>query len=127
MQGWKIITFANAAHANLDDGVSSFGEHIGFLVDAAGQCCPLNWQAKKIKRVVRSAIAAECLSLQEGLEDYYFLRTLIEDLLGLKVGSTPITAYVDNKSVVDAVYSTKMVDDKRLCLDIAAVWESLKQ
>ena len=37
----------------------------------------------------------------------------------------PITAYVDNKSVVDAIHSTKVVDDKRLRIDIAALKENL--
>lgn len=35
----------------------------------------------------------------------------------------PITAFVDNKSVVEALKSTKMVDDKRLRIDIAAIKE----
>ena len=33
--------------------------------------------------------------------------------------------YVDIKSVIDAIYSTKMVDDKRLSNDVAALKESL--
>ena len=37
----------------------------------------------------------------------------------------PIEAYVDNKSVTEAVHSTRMVDDRRLRLDIAAIKESL--
>lgn len=35
----------------------------------------------------------------------------------------PITAFVDNKSVVEALKSTQMVDDKRLRIDIAAIKE----
>ena len=33
----------------------------------------------------------------------------------------PITAYVDNKSLVESIYSTSLVDDKRLRIDIAAL------
>ena len=33
--------------------------------------------------------------------------------------------HVDNKSVIEAVYSTKIVDDKHLRIDIAAISESL--
>lgn len=35
----------------------------------------------------------------------------------------PIIAFVDNTSVVEALKSTKMVDDKRLRIDIAAIKE----
>ena len=74
-QFWQIIMFSDA---NLSDGVSSMGAHIVFLVGTGNSCCPLPWTANKIKRVVRSTIAAEALSLQEGLEDAIFLRSLIE-------------------------------------------------
>ena len=44
---------------------------------------------------------------------------------GISNKTVPIVAYVDNKSVIEAVYSTKLVDDKRLRVDIAAISESL--
>ena len=37
----------------------------------------------------------------------------------------PIIAFIDNKSVVDASYSTKLVDDKRLRIDLGAIKEYL--
>ena len=51
----------------------------------------------------------------------------MEELLGIGPGSVPIEAYVDNKSVVDAVHSTKLVEDKGLRLDVAALKQSLKK
>ncbi len=124
---WKVVVFTDAAHANLCDGVSSMGAHLVLLVGEDKNCCVLAWHANKIKRVVRSTIAAETLSLQEGLETAIYLRRLIEEVLSLEEGSIPIAAYIDNKSVVEAVHSTKMVDDKRLRLDIAAVQQSLQR
>ena len=99
--------------------------HIIWLIDGTGKCCPLAWQANKIKRVVRSTITGEALSLQKGLESRYYYRKTIENILGLPSISIPIIAYVDNKSVIEAVYSTKLVDNKHLRLDIAAISESL--
>ena len=96
-------------------------------MDCYGKCCPLFWHANKIKRVVRSTIAAEALSLQEGLECGSCYRKFIEDILGISNKTIPIIAYVDNKSVIEAVYSTKLVDDKRLRIDIAAISESLSR
>ena len=78
------------------------------------RCCPLSWEANKIKRVVRSTTAAENLTLQEGLEDGIYPRQLLEELSGSSVNKIPIGA------VVEAIHSTKMVDDKnkRLRIDI---------
>ena len=89
--------------------------------------CIISWSSTKVKRVVRSTIAAEALSLQEGLEDAMYLKTLITELLPKQDNSLPIVAIVDNKSVIEALNSTKMVDDKRLRLDIAAIKESMRK
>ena len=35
----------------------------------------------------------------------------------------PLIAYIDNKSVIEALFSTKLVDSKRLHVDIAAIRE----
>ena len=73
--------------------------------------------ANKIKQVVRSTTAAETLSLQEGLEDGIYLCKILEELLGSSVNEIPISAFVDNKNVVEAIDSTKMVDNKRLRIE----------
>ena len=122
---WKIVVFTDASLCNINDGTGSTGGHIVWLVDCHGKCCPLFWHAGKIKRVVRSTIAAETLSLQEGLECSFYYRKMIENILGIPDKTIPIIAYVDNKSVIEAVYSTKLVDDKRLRVDIAAISECL--
>ena len=81
--------------------------------------------ALSTRRVVRSTIAAEALSLQEGLECSFYYRKMIEDILSISHKTIPIIAYVDNKSLIEALYSTKLVEDKRLRVDIAAISESL--
>lgn len=122
---WKIVVFTDASLCNINNGTGSTGGHIVWLADCHGKCCPLSWHTNKIKRVVRSTIAAEALSLQEGLECSFYYRKMIEDIVGISHKTIPIIAYVDNKSVIEAVYSTKLVDDKRLRVDIAAINESL--
>ena len=122
---WKLIVFTDAAHANLCDGISSMGAHLVLLTGVNRRCCPLSWQANKIKRVVRSTIAAETLGLQEGLEDGIYLRKFLEELSGSSIHEIPISAFVDNKNVVEAIHSTKMVDDKRLRIDISTIKESV--
>ena len=121
---WNILVFTDAAHANLDDGVSSMRAYIVFLVGQNRMCCPLSWNGNKIKRVVRSTIAAEALSLQEGLEDAVYLKGMLTELTS--ASDIPIIAFVDNKSVVEAIHSTKLVEDKRLRIDIGAMKQSLE-
>ena len=66
------------------------------------------------------------LSLGEGLEASFYYRQILEDMLGLESTTITIEAYVDNKSVIEALLSTRMVDDKRLRVDVAAIQELLK-
>ena len=121
------MTFTDASLGNLNDGVGSTQGVIIWIMDKQGKCCPLFWQAKKIKRVVRSTLAAEALSLQEGLEASFYYRHMLEEILGVPNKSIDIYAFVDNKSVIESVHSTKLVEDKRLRIDIAALTESVNQ
>ena len=50
---------------------------------------------------------------------------MLESIIGIPHKTIPIIAYVENKSVNAALHSTKLVDDKRLRVDIAAISESL--
>ena len=60
----KIFLYNDASYANLPDGTSSTGGRIVWLVGDNGNCCPISWSSTKIKRVVRSTLAAEALSLK---------------------------------------------------------------
>ena len=51
---------------------------------------------------------------------------MVEEILGLESKTIPIEAYIDNKSVIEANLSTRMVDDKRLRVDVAAIQELFK-
>ena len=72
IKDWKIIVYTDAAHANLDS-VMSIGGHVVFVVDDHGHVCTISWKANKIKYVIRSSLAAETLSLQEGLDDCLYI------------------------------------------------------
>ena len=113
----RIILFSDASFANLPDQVSSSLGYIIFIADCEDRCAAISWKANKIKRICRSTLAAETMALVEGLEECLYLKSVIEEL-GFNF---PITALVDSKSLYDAVYSTKLVDDKRLRIDIAAL------
>lgn len=122
----KIIVYTDASFGNLNDGVDSMGGHIVFISDKNNFCAPLDWVSCKIKRVVRSTIAAETLALCDGLDNAIFTRSLLAEMIGCDESEIGIKAVIDNKSCFEAVYSTSLVDDKRLRRDIAAVQELLR-
>ena len=77
---WKVVVFTDASLCNINDRTGSTGGHIIWLVDCHGKCFPLSWHANKIKRVVRSTIAAETLSLQERLARSFYYRKMLENI-----------------------------------------------
>lgn len=122
---WEIVCYTDASLGNLNNGIDSAGGHIVFLLNTqTSRVAVLDWQANKIKRVVRSTLAAETLSLCEGLESAIFFADFLHDILHLKQ-ALPVRGVIDNKSTTEAVRSTTVVSDKRLRRDIASVKEML--
>ena len=64
-----IKVFTDASFRNLPDGGSQ-GGHVVFLTDGV-RSCPVSWHSQKIKRIVKSTIAAETLALADGCETAY--------------------------------------------------------
>ena len=114
----QIEVFSDASFANLPDGGSQ-GAIIVFLKDENGQRCPLYWQTRRLKRVVKSTLAAETMALLEGAEAGVYLANILKEVLGVKMAT--VSCITDNKSLVDSLYSTKRVDDKRLRIDMAVL------
>ena len=127
MKELKMIVFTDASLGNLNKGTGSTNAFIIWVMDKTGNCFfAIAWNAHKIKRVVRSTLAAEMLSLEEGLEASVYYRQMLEDILGIRFKSIQIGAYVDNKSVIEAILFARMVEDKPLWVDVAAIQELLK-
>ncbi|KAK6178359.1 hypothetical protein SNE40_013155 [Patella caerulea] len=76
----KLIIYSDASFGNLSDG-NSQGGHIILLCGSNGQFHPISWQSQKIRRIVRSTLAAETLSLADALDNSIFLSTLFGELL----------------------------------------------
>ena len=64
MEDLKLQLLTDASSNNLPNGGSQVGQ-ILFLTDGKSNTCPLYWNSSKIKRVVRSTIAAETLYLAD--------------------------------------------------------------
>ena len=113
--------YTDASFANLAD-CGSQGGYIIFLRDERGRKSPITWQSRKIRRVVKSTLAAETLALVEGAEVCIYIQRIIAEMMNTELN---INCSVDNKSLVDALHSTKSIDDRRLRIDISILKEML--
>ena len=120
-----VATFCDASFANLANGGSQ-GSYVSLLVDGNGIYCPIAWQSRKIRRVVKSTLGAECLAALEATETSIYLANIIKDILNL---SQCVKTYIfcDNKNLVNSVHSSTNIEDKRLIVDISALRDFLQQ
>ena len=119
-----IEVFSDASFGNLQ-GEGSQGAIIAFMKDERGERCPLYWHTRKIRRVVKSTLAAETMALLEGAETGLYLGKILEEVLGLK--NIAVSCITDNRSLVESLYSTKKVEDKRLRIDMAVLVQMLER
>ena len=130
----KIVLFTDASFGNLPNGGSQ-GAHLIYLVGDDNTHNLILWPSKRIKRVVskwikrvaKSSLTAETLAFLEGVDSTYYISTLLAEIMYGNIDNhkLPIEAYVDNKSLTDALKSTKFVTDKRLRIDISSVKEMI--
>ena len=74
-----FMIFSDAALRDLTDGGSQ-GGYVIFLVGKSGKFSPIWWNSKKIRRVVRSTLAAETISLYEAIDMAAFIATLFTEI-----------------------------------------------
>lgn len=119
----RIVAFTDASFANLPDRGSQ-GAYILFLCDKHGEYCIITWQSRRIRRVVNSTIAAECLAAVEASEAAIHLKSVLQAIIKKDL---PISLLCDNRSLVDAVHSSTNVENKRLQIDVGVLRDMLQQ
>ena len=112
----RITVFADASLGNLPDGGSQAG-YLVFLVDDEGNAALIDWKSYKIRRVVRSTLAAETLAMSDAVDSAMLVALTWSEMLGCD--NIPVEAITDCRSLYDNVNSTKMCTEKRLRIDIA--------
>ena len=116
--------YTDASLQNLPNSNSQGGLLI-FLQDTAGKRCPILWKSKKLERKVKLTIAAETLALLEGAEYSVYLAHILKQLIeGMEV---KIQCYTDNKSIVEALQSTKKLSSPMLNIDTLILREFLEK
>ena len=79
LRNLKSVTYNDSSFGSLKDGGSQ-GAFVIFIVDPAGNCNPLMWQSRKLRRVVKSAMAAETLVLVDAAEAAFWLAKLLNEI-----------------------------------------------
>lgn len=129
LRGASLECYSDASFANLADSGSQ-GGFVICLRDGSRKRCPLMWQSRRVRRVVKSTLAAETLALLDCAEAAVYLATVLRqmyssgDVERLKI---PVYCYSDNRSLVEAVHSTKVVEDRCLRINIAVVVDLLEK
>ena len=82
------------------------------------------WQSKRLKCVVKSAMAAETLIQVEAAEAGFWISNIITEIYNLKQ-NVPAECGTDSRQLYDAVHSIRAITGKRLRIDIALLQEML--
>ena len=123
----ELFLFTDASHGNLNEAKDSTAAYVLFLADPeTGRVAALDWKANKSKRIVNSTLAAEALSLHNGLDAAIATRHLIKDMTGHKY-ELKLRAYIDNKDTHDAIHSSTNIAERRLRREIASIQQNLKR
>ena len=85
---------------------------------------PIQWRSKNVRRVVQSTLAAECLAQLDAVDASFLIKSLSEELINCN-NCIPVESIIDNKSLSEALYSTKCIEDKRLRVDVATLRQRL--
>ena len=124
LKNCSIKCFSDASLGNLPTGKSTGGLII-FICDEFGNCSPLNWKSRSIKRVVRSSSSAETCAMVDALDAAYFMMFSFKEILygQIKVNGLnhKTDAYTDSKSLYRNVHSTTMPDENLMRIDIAQI------
>lgn len=119
-----IECYSDASFGNLSDGGSQ-GGYVLLLSDGENRCI-LSWRSCKLKRVVKSTIAAETLALLDGAE----AAVLFAHTISLMLKNVPrpiVKCFIDNRSLADTLQSTKQVEDKLLRINMAVLRDMLQR
>ena len=121
----SILCYCDSSFCNLK-GESSQGGQIIVLQGSNCKVSPVTWQSNKIKRIVKSALAAEALALDESADACFYIRTLLCEISGKNEENIfQVIINTDNKNLHGAVHSTGTLEDKQLKLDICSLHQKL--
>ena len=122
VEKWVIVFITDASFNNNTDGTTHAG-HLIFIVNKENFYSNIvARKSGKLRRIARSTIAAECYALTEDVEASKSVRKLVGEMLGRY---QPIYCLTDIYSVVETVYSSTTICDKKLRVEVAYLRKEL--
>ena len=112
LENCQLVCYNDASFGNLSTGGSQ-GGYVIFLKSCYDTYTPISWESKKLRRVVKSTMAAETLELVECAEAAFWIGNLLKEMLHTET-SPDIVCNTDSHQLYDGLYSIKPVKDKRL-------------
>jgi hypothetical protein len=132
-----MVAFSDASFGNMP----RHGSQAGFMILVAEAKCVkesakaavVSWASHRIKRVVKSTLAAEAAALSEAQDQLEYSRVLFMQMLGQVDGRNwqealkmPGYLVMDAKSLYDSLMKPGSAPkEKRVALDLAAIQEAL--
>ena len=136
--GAIIITPSDGAYGAMPGGASQQGLMVGIaepsMLHGIGRVNLLEWSSTKIKRVVRSSMAAEVSAATSAFEHGDFVRVALAEMLQpdfeLRMWRKCAAMWrqfsvIDAKCAYDSVNSALLPSDKRVAIDVAVLREAL--
>ena len=96
------------------------------LCDGLMNCSVISWSSAKLRRVVRSALGAETLSMCDGCEQAFSVCYVLENML-CPTSKMPVFAITDSRSLYEHLGTTKQAENKRLRVEISALREMISE
>ena len=106
----------------MEDGHTQLGYVIS-LTDGKKRCT-IWWKSRKSRRIAKSTIEAEALSVGEAIEGLIYFNRLWEEVVGGK--KLEALVKTDSKTLMIGIKSSTEVSSKRLKIDIAAIRETIE-
>lgn len=122
---WWLELSCDGSLGNLEERSTS-----GYMLLLRGEgdsCAPISWSSNRIQKVVCSALGAEIMSMQVGIEEATFMREVFEELLGKKKRSMRLNVLTDSKSLVEAIHGYKPISNKRLRMNMEIIKQALQE
>ena len=123
LENAKLLVFSDASFGNVSNGGSQAG-YVVLVVDDERNCVVIHWGSHRIKRVVRSVLAAETMAMSDAVDMAYVINVMLSDMIFSDGRRLKIVCYTDSHSLSDAIRTSNTTKEKRLLIDIAALREA---
>ena len=123
--GWSVELATDAAWQNLS-GIDSTEAGL-VMIRGGNSVAPILWWSNKIKRVCRSAMEAETMALNTGVDQAIYVKQVLEELLGRPEDSIPLRPAVDNQDCQAMVHANVAAKERRLRAEVSRIREALRR